>query len=796
MTDQAHAAIDMSLPPAPASVHFIGIGGVSMSGLAALLQDTGYTITGSDAVESSVVASLRARGIPVVIGHADPVYAGAADVVVSTRRAEVQASTELGAARANGALIVKRGQLLGMIANPLRSIAVAGTHGKSTTSGMLTIALLALGEQPGYAVGASLPGLRGNTAAGSGDIMVVEADEFDRSFLWLQPEVSIITSVSFDHPDIYADQQDYDDAFTTFARQTKPGGTLVIAADDPGCQRVMAALGDTSSLPFSVATFGESPASDWRVERSADAWIFHVPQGQTIETSLLVPGMHNARNAIAAVAALAAMDQAPAESVRAVSQFSGVGRRFEHKGTVNGLDVVDDYAHHPDEIAAVVAAARMRYPGRRVFVVHQPHTYSRTKALLADFGASLDLADEVVLLAIYPGGETDDLGMSSADLLDRLHVPAQGATDPEEAAAKVVLRAVAGDVILTLGAGDITRTGSLILERLMTRNEPLTGVSPGTARKRAAPATIQMPGAPQLKVIRDAPMSMYTTMRLGGAADFLVRAPTAGDIIAAVRWAAGEGLPVTAIGGGSNLLVGDAGIRGLVIVIRTPGERAANLLEVEDRDDRVRMTVGAQAPLSWVGRYSAERGWAGMDWGVGLPGQIGGATVNNAGAHGTELKDHLVGVELLHLNGDIELVGPDWLEPSYRMTRIKEADRPRPWIVVRSVFELPKHDPAQLVALADEHAAFRKRTQPTGACSGSTFANPEGDFAGRLLEATDLKGYRLGAMQLSPKHANWVVNTGGGTAGEAWEMIRHAQASVLARFGVMLRPEIERLGER
>lgn len=795
MTDQAHAAHEMSLPPAPASVHFIGIGGVSMSGLAALLQDNGYRITGSDAVESPVVTSLQARGIPVVIGHADPVYAGASEVVVSTRRAEMQASTELDAARANGALIVKRGQLLGMIANPLKSVAVAGTHGKSTTSGMLTMALLAVGQQPGYAVGASLPGLRGNTAAGSGDIMIVEADEFDRSFLWLRPQVSIITSVSFDHPDIYADQQDYDSAFTTFARQTKPGGTMVIAADDPGCQRVIAALGDSSSLPFSVVTFGESAASDWRVERNADDWIFYPPLDQPIQTSLLVPGMHNARNAIAAVAGLAAMGLTPAESTSAVSQFSGVGRRFEHKGTVNGIDVVDDYAHHPDEIAAVVAAARMRYPGRRIFVVHQPHTYSRTKALLGNFAAALDLADEVVLLAIYPGGETDDLGTSSAHLLDRLHVPAQGATGPEEASAEAVLRAVTGDIILTLGAGDITRTGSLIMEQLKARAEPAAAVKADHLRRRTAPAAFQIPGTPQLKVTPDAPMSMYTTMRVGGPADFLVRAPTPGDVVTAVRWAADEGLPVTVIGGGSNLLVGDSGIRGLVIVARTPGERAGKMLDLEDGDDRVRVSVGAQAPLSWVGRYCAEHGWAGMDWGVGLPGQIGGATVNNAGAHGTELKDHLVGMDLLHMNGEIEPVGPGWLEPSYRMTRIKEADRPRPWIVLRSIFELPKHDSAELVALADEHAAFRKRTQPTGACSGSTFANPEGDFAGRLLEAADLKGHRMGAMQLSPKHANWVVNMGGGTAREAWELIRHGQASVFTRFGVVLRPEIERLGE-
>jgi UDP-N-acetylmuramate dehydrogenase len=298
-----------------------------------------------------------------------------------------------------------------------------------------------------------------------------------------------------------------------------------------------------------------------------------------------------------------------------------------------------------------------------------------------------------------------------------------------------------------------------------------------------------------LKVMQGASMSMFTTMRLGGVADFLVRAPTEGDIIAAVRWAASEGIPTTVLGGGSNLLVGDNGIRGLVIVARTPGERAAGHIEATDLGDTVEVAVGAQAPLSWVGRYCAEHGWAGMDWGVGLPGQIGGATVNNAGAHGTELKDNLAFVDVLLTTGEIERLPASWLDATYRMTRIKATTRPRAWIVVRSIFNLSKADPSALIGLADEHASFRKQTQPTGACSGSTFANPEGDFAGRLLEAAGLKGYAMGKMQFSPKHANWVLNTGGGTAREAWELIQFARETVKNRFGVTLRPEIERVGE-
>ncbi len=244
---------------------------------------------------------------------------------------------------------------------------------------------------------------------------------------------------------------------------------------------------------------------------------------------------------------------------------------------------------------------------------------------------------------------------------------------------------------------------------------------------------LHVPGHPALKVLEQSPMSLHTTWRIGGPADFLVRAPTPDDLVAAVAWAGDEGLPVTVIGGGSNVLVGDRGIRGLVILSRTPGERAEGLVSTSDEGDHVRFRIAAQAPLSWVGRYASERGWGGMDWGVGLPGTIGGATVNNAGAHGTEQKDHLERVVVLNNSGQTEEHTRSWLAPRYRFTTLKDAPRPRPFHVLAVVLRLPKAERADLVRLADEHARYRKETQPTGACAGSTFTNPPGDYAGRLL---------------------------------------------------------------
>lgn len=315
------------------------------------------------------------------------------------------------------------------------------------------------------------------------------------------------------------------------------------------------------------------------------------------------------------------------------------------------------------------------------------------------------------------------------------------------------------------------------------------------SRTATASPHMHIPGYPDLKLLPEASMANMTTWRIGGPADLAVRAGHPDKVAAALQWANAEGLPVTIIGGGSNLLVGDGGIRGLVIVARTPGERAEQLLSAEDLGDRVRVRVAAQAPLSWVGRYCCERGWAGMDWGVGLPGAIGGATVNNAGAHGTEMKDHLESVEIALADGALESYDHVWLDLTYRHTRLKNAAQPRGVAVTWVELLLPKGDPDELRRLADEHAEYRHTTQPTGRCAGSTFTNPPGDYAGRLIEAAGLKDFAIGGVRFSNIHSNFIVNDGSGTTEQVLELIAHAQTVIHDRFGVQLETEIEPIGE-
>ncbi|HEU5432397.1 MAG TPA: Mur ligase domain-containing protein, partial [Thermomicrobiales bacterium] len=264
------------LPPPPARVHFVGVGGIGTSGLARILRAWGYTITGSDSHDSPLLAALRAEGIGATIGHTATADAAAANLVVMTAAAS-PANPEVVAARQAGRPVVKRAALLGLLADARRGVAVAGSHGKSTTCGMLVVALRALGADPSYAVGAVVVATGVNAAPGSGSEMVVEADEYDWSFLQLHPDVAVVTNIDYDHPDLFPDQPAYDDAFARFVAQIRPDGALVVAADDPGCARLLASA--DAKLPARVVTFGEAPGADWRLRGAAGDWRVEAPDG-------------------------------------------------------------------------------------------------------------------------------------------------------------------------------------------------------------------------------------------------------------------------------------------------------------------------------------------------------------------------------------------------------------------------------------------------------------------------------------------------------------------------------------
>jgi UDP-N-acetylmuramate--alanine ligase len=447
----------------PRPVHFMGMGGAGMSALAELLHRRGVRVHGCDLVPAGAV-DLDRLGIVVRAGH-DPAHLDGVRAVVVTS-AVPKDHPELQRARELRIPIVRRAEALGEAVAGGSLVAIAGTHGKTTTTVMATEGLAAAGLAPTGLAGGRVAAWHGNLRVGSHNLFVVEADEYDRSFLALRPTVAAVTNVESDHLDIYRDLADIQRAFEQFAA---PAKTVVLCADDAGASS-LSVRGEAETLTYGIAD-GPARLTAQEILVVEGRLRFRVRfDGADIgELALQVPGVHNVRNALAAIGCGLALG-VTLESMRAgLEAFEGVERRFQRLGAVRGVQVVDDYAHHPTEIVATLDAARAAFPGRRLIAAFQPHLFTRTRDFAEQFGAALARADIVFLTAIYPAREKPIDGVTSALVVDALRkvgrAPEWVGERPDLASALAAI-AREGDVILTLGAGDITRTGTELLQRL------------------------------------------------------------------------------------------------------------------------------------------------------------------------------------------------------------------------------------------------------------------------------------------------------------------------------------------
>ncbi|MBV9023687.1 MAG: UDP-N-acetylmuramate--L-alanine ligase [Streptomycetaceae bacterium] len=459
-------------PPAMDRPHFIGIGGAGMSGIAKILAQRGARVAGSDARESGTAAALRELGVTVHIGHAaDHLAPDATCVVVSS--AIRQDNAELAAAQERGIPVVHRSDALAALMEGARPIAVAGTHGKTTTTSMLAVALTTLGLDPSYAIGGDLDAPGSNARHGAGEIFVAEADESDRSFHTYAPEVAIVLNVELDHHANYASMDEIYESFEIFAARILPGGTLVISADHPGARELTASVTGRAGVGPWVVTYGEAADAEVRILRIT-------PQGLTSEVTVAlageeltfavsVPGRHYAHNAVAALTAGVAAGIPARDLAAALGSYTGVKRRLQLKGTAAGVQVIDSYAHHPTEIAADLEAIRGSAGEGRVLVVFQPHLFSRTQQLATEMGEALALADACIVLDIYPAREDPIPGVTSALIVDAAAAKGADVTaeDDKNAVPELIAgMAKPGDLVLTMGAGDVTELGPRILSRL------------------------------------------------------------------------------------------------------------------------------------------------------------------------------------------------------------------------------------------------------------------------------------------------------------------------------------------
>ena len=473
--------MSVPLPEELRRVHMVGIGGAGMSGIARILLDRGALVSGSDAKESRGVLALRARGAQVRIGHdasALDLLPGGPTMVISTHAAIPKTNPELVEAQRRGIPVVMRPVVLAKLMAGHTTVLVTGTHGKTSTTSMLTVALQHSGFDPSFAVGGELGESGTNAHHGSGTCFVAEADESDASLLEYTPDVAVVTNIEADHLDFFGTVEAYSAVFDQFVERIAPGGALVVCTDDPGS----AALASRAAAQgVRVLAYGTEPNGvplsgtlrSWHQhDTGAVAEIELAGESQPRAMRLAVPGRHMALNALAAV--LAARDVgAPVESVLdGLAGFEGVRRRFELVGIAAGVRVFDDYAHHPTELRAVLAALQTvteQAGGGHVIAVFQPHLYSRTATFAKEFGAALDGADRAVVLDVYAAREQPLPGVSGATVAEHVSVPVTYIADLSAVARAVAEMAGPGDVVVTMGAGDVTMLGPEIIAELQAR---------------------------------------------------------------------------------------------------------------------------------------------------------------------------------------------------------------------------------------------------------------------------------------------------------------------------------------
>ena len=452
-------------------IHLIGIGGTGLSAIARLLLEMGHTVSGSDRAESPFTRDLRSAGVTIFIGH-HPENIRGADLVVRSS-AIPDDNPEVTTARAFRIPVLKRAEFLGSLMDGKTGIAIAGTHGKTTTTSMIAWMLTALGQDPTFIVGGVLANLGVNARAGKGDTFIIEADEYDHMFLGLKPTIEVVTNIEHDHPDCYPTPADFQAAFVEFMYRLPANGTLVACAEDPGARVLM---DKAEKLGKVVIPYGLHPSDEAgkALDVFASALVPNEKGGFTLRASVLgnpatvelqVPGWHNARNALGALTVTQILDLPLADAAQALGQFTGTRRRFEVLGEANGIVIVDDYAHHPTEIRATLAAARTRYPSRRIWAVWQPHTYSRTRTLFNEFVAAFADADEVIVTEIFAAREPKQ-DFSSKQVVEAMSRPAHFIAGLTEVSNYLIKNLHPGDALLVLSAGDADQISTTVLTHL------------------------------------------------------------------------------------------------------------------------------------------------------------------------------------------------------------------------------------------------------------------------------------------------------------------------------------------
>lgn len=752
----------------PMRIDLIGVAGSGMSGLASLLLALGHKVSGSDKVTTEETERLRRLGLEFFSPHSEREVEDCDMVIYSS--AIKPNNIAYDAAYRAGIPLVRRAEALAAIMAVKDGVVVAGTHGKTTTSA-LTAHVLRHGQMhPSHYVGAEIPILGTNAHWDpEGTLFVAEGDESDGTLVNFHPAHSIILNIEAEHLDHYDGIDAIKAVFSQLLSQTP--GHWIYCAEDPVASEVCGSAERGIGYGWQG---NERAAYTARITTSApDHSEFEVrARGTLLGTATLgIPGRHNVSNALAAIALATELGVTFDAIQHALRTFRGAKRRFQIRHRSGRFTLVDDYGHHPSEIAATLATAKGLNP-QRVLCLFQPHRYSRTQLLKKEFGGAFHDVDQLFVTDIYPASEKPLPGVTGETILEevRAQSPVKCASTPTMLEARDQLgNAIRpGDLVITLGAGNVHEAGRCIardlpvLERLW---EILDAQGGGLARLYE-------------------PMHLHTTFRIGGPAQFWIQPQTVAAFAEIVRYLRGASIPIRVIGRGSNLLVQDGGIRGAVI---HPAK--GEFEEVRVEGDTLIAGVGAR--LKKIASTARNAGLGGFEWMEGIPGNLGGAIRMNAGAMGTETFDQIVSVRFIDLDGSLKEKTLAEIEHHYRSVPEFE-ERLIVSAVLRGSPDAPREEIDAKLA-ASHHK--RRTTQPVGASAGCTFKNPELCGAGKLIDDLGLKGLAVGPARVSDAHGNFIVNHGGAKARDVLDLIAQIQERALQQRGVQLELEVKVIGE-
>jgi UDP-N-acetylmuramate--alanine ligase len=744
-------------------IHLVGVAGSGMSGIAALLIELGHNVSGSDKVSTMETGRLQRLGLRFYEQHR-PEDASPAELIVFSSAIRSH-NPILVSARDSGKTMVRRAEALAAIMRSKRGIVIAGMHGKTTTSAMMAHVLREGGLHPSHYVGAEIPILGTNAHWDSrGEYFVAEGDESDGTIALFHPEHTLILNIEEEHLDFYADLDAIEKVFSQLITQTT--GKVFYNVDDKNAARLCRPF--TRGISYGFGETADYRAVDIRLRDFASTFrVNH--RGQDLgEVALNVPGQHNVHNALGVVALASELGIGIEKIARSLAKFEHARRRFEIKYDSPRFLLVDDYGHHPTEISATLKTARS-VGRRRVLTMFQPHRYSRTKALRKEFGRAFDDADRVVVTDVYGSSEAPIPGVTGQMIADEIDAHGHRGVSYEPRLERVH-RAVgnmleSGDLVLSLGAGNIHEQLSVLAADLVIA-EKLKEV-------------VGKDGEVRLYE----PLSKHTTLRVGGPAQFWVEPRNEKAFAGLIRFCRDENLPLFVIGRGSNLLVRDGGVRGVVV---HPCGGDFDKIEINGAE----ISAGAGAKLKEVAYAGKAAGIGGLEWLEGIPGTVGGGLRMNAGAMGAQTFENVVRVRYLDANGEAHTKRRDELNVFYRNFPLLEKN-----FAVSAVFRGQPAPLEEIVRKFEASQEKRRTSQPAAKSAGCIFKNPDSCPAGKLVEELGLKNSRIGKARVSEVHGNFIVNDGGATAAEMLELIEKIKATARAKRGIELETEVQIVGE-